>query len=255
MFQTFMTRSVLRDPATDGNAGGGQGTGAAAPPNAGAPAFDPTAFKAELMGEFNRTLNGFAKTWKGDLQKMIPAQVAPVDPSNNGDHQPTHGDNKDPNFLLLKKELDTNRNAMKMMSEEIGSLKSMNLKTEQEKMDTQRDMTIAEALSGFALANETTAKDARKIFSGEIKWSTNFDKWVGPDDVTPADEYIKTQVKARQNWLATVETNPTGARPAGGVSGSKSWTLDDIDRMDTLTPADQDSLRTFIQQVHAQSRS
>ena len=36
----------------------------------GVPAFDPTAFRTEIMSEFNKTLNGFAASLKKDMAKL-----------------------------------------------------------------------------------------------------------------------------------------------------------------------------------------
>jgi hypothetical protein len=262
----FMTRSPLRDPDPIPAGGGASAAPAGGQPNPGAaPAFDAAAFKLDLMGEVNKTLNGFAKTFKGDLQKLIQPTATITDP----DPDPTHvspiddaalaGMKPEAQIKLLRQQLEKRDKATadilkdfeRRQKESETQLKAAANK----EFELSRDNAISDALSGVRLANEKTAKDARKLFRDELQWSTDYKKFVGPDGVTAADEYIKSELKARPNWLAPVETSPAGARPSGvNGNGSREWQTEDIDRLWTLPLAEQKSLLDFIANTHAASQ-
>src|ERR1700674_2385519 len=77
MLFNSVNRGSLMDP--DPGAGGGADPAGG---NPGAVTFDPAAFKTEILGEFNKTLNGFAKSLKADFTKLVtpPKAADSVDP-------------------------------------------------------------------------------------------------------------------------------------------------------------------------------
>src|ERR1700736_1659458 len=67
-----------------------------APGGGGSPAaFDPGAFKTEMMAEFNKAMNGFGKTIKGDIAKLFKDAKPTEPPPDGGDPPP--GDPPKPN--------------------------------------------------------------------------------------------------------------------------------------------------------------
>ncbi len=121
----------------------------------------------------------------------------------------------------------------------VNSEKAMRVKAE-------RDAIGSKALGGIKWAEAQNADDAFEILVPKIKFSEELGKWVGPDDVTPAGDWIRAQALARKSWQAPVETNPAGAKPGAHTNGSGKWTLDDLngDRFYSLSPADQQAART-----------
>lgn len=232
----FWLRSPLFEEAGEG-AGGGGGAGAGDKPGA----FDPVAFKAEILGEFNRTINGALKGLKSDITKLIkPAEGSGEGSGGEGGGQGEGGgeggqgkpDAKyrqlETRFKTLETQLTTERQARET--------------AETRGRNADRDRAVQQALSSFQFADAAAGKDAFDLHRGAVKWSEE-GVLVGPDD-QPLEDFIKTSMGNKQYLLAPREVGGAGARRPGQAA-SRAFTLDDIDNPN-LSAEDKTKLRQQI---------
>lgn len=233
----FVNRFPLRD--ADPAPGGG---GAGAPPG-----FDMAAFKAELLGEIRKDLNGIAKSLKTDILKAVkPAEGSPpadptADPQTPG--SPPIDPKQDP---VLNAELVKLRREMAARDKKVDELIASN---------TSKDAAIKESnrLSAFKTAvDEISFKDAN---SKNLFFKANVADIVYDDDgqvvaktadgLITVSEYVKSQASLTPSLLAPVGGGGAGAKGGGnpgginaGLSFSKDLKPEDIAKWTAQQTAD-----------------
>lgn len=265
MLYRLVAGGPLRDPAEpsagggNGAPAGGNGAGAGTPTPGGG--FDPAAFRTEIMNEFNKTLNGFAKNLKTDFAKMIPQQAQPATAAVGQDPDPAAGNGNGagnngnaqmtPEMRQLANELARFRREAETQKTELQKLREENNAEKQKRLEAQRDRTITEAWAGTNWASSVLAKDALKLIVPELQW-TEDGQLVGPNGTTPAEEYAREWLAARPHYLKPVDAGSAGARAAQGQNGRRAWSLDDLEpsKFKSLTPQQQKELQDFVASMY-----
>ena len=235
----------LRDEAGDGTgAGGGTGTSGAGTGTSGG--FDAAAFKTEIMGEFNRALNGALKGLKNDFTKLVQSSRSEGDGqggegtgsgTGTSDTSDTHKTQPDAKSRALETE-------MKKLRERLDSETKARETAETARRNSERDRQVQQALAGYQFADASAAKDAFEIHRGAVKWSEDGAALLGPDDQS-LEDWIKGSMSNRKYLLAPEPASGAGARP-GGKTGSRKFTLEDIDNISKLSAEDQQKLRQDV---------
>lgn len=177
--------------------------------------FDPVAFRAELrteiMGEFNKTLNGFSKTFKADIVKLV---TPPKPPDTPPPADPPPGDTK----------IDPAVNAeMQKLARQVATLTQQNAERETafqreqaSRLETERQAAITGEISKIPWKDDASRALFQKGIQGDIKRDEDgnliADTATGP--ITFSD-YIKGQAELLPSLLQAKGTGGTGASNAG----------------------------------------
>jgi hypothetical protein len=211
-------------------------------------AFDPVTFKADLLGEFRKDLNGALKGLKNDFMKLVqPKPAEPPAPGGGDPPPPVAGDpppgGKTPAENALALELKNYRVASEAR---IKALETANLETAQKAEKTDRESKVRSELGKYKYADDNARETAFRIFSGDVQRAE--DGSLVANEL-PYDKYIETELASKHPYLlAPKDTGSAGAR--GGKSpGGKKWDLDrDLkpENFSKLTPQEQAELRQTI---------
>lgn len=228
----FWLRSPLFEEAPPDGAPGGGGN----PPPV---AFDPVAFKADILGEFNKGINAIAKQLKA-IKPDPPAPPPPADPPNPGDGNDLK--NMDP---ALAAEIRALRRQNKELTDVVTTIKTESQQTKAEAETKELQSILRTKLAKFKLADESAQGDAFEIFAPKVKRDEE-GRIVGHDG-TPLDQYLDEQLKTRQYLFAPKDVGGAGARNGGrGNGGTRTFSLEDIDNIKNLSAEDQAKLRSQI---------
>ncbi len=238
----FHLRSPLFAEAGEGEAGG---AGAAS----GAVTFDPVAFKAEILGDFNKTLNGFAKTLKTDFSKMLtPAQAAASTAATatgegEGQAAATHTAQaqKSPKEIAAERE-------NKQLIERLAALETENAANKATAMKESMDNALRQSMGGIEFFDGNAQNDVFNLIRSQIVRDDNGNV-TGPAGEA-VSEYVKDFVKSRPNFLKQKDVGAAGARTGNQRGASKRvWTFDDLEptKFNSLKPEEQKELRDFVQ--------
>lgn len=188
----------LRDP--EPGAGGGDG----------APAFDPVKFKAEIMADVTKNLNGGLSRIERQLAALKPATPPPGD-DDGGDPPPDPKTGKvDPEVAKLRKQLEK-------QAADLASEKAERQKTAEAALEKERQSMIRQEIAKHGLADHSV-DDAYRYFRDEIKRDES-GELVGPEGI-PFGEFISTTVSKRANWLPPRDVDGTGAKNSPGGRGT-----------------------------------
>ena len=188
-------------------------------------AFDPTAFKAEMLMEFNKTLNGFAKTFKTDIGKMMqqPKEAAAEQQTQQQETPQTQGDGKqkDPHIAGLELQLKQSQQAFQTkLDAEIAKREAADKKAE----ETERASMIRAKLGKMNI-REDAFDDAFSVIAGQVKRSEDGSLIAGD---LPLDQYIETQLKGPKAYmLKPVDVNGSDAARGQRING-KAVTMETI---------------------------
>lgn len=224
MLEFWLRSPLFEEAPPDGPAPGG-----------GPPPFDPAAFKAEIMGEFNKGINAISKQLKAFKPDPAPALPVP-DPAPNAD--PTKPVDPEKNALLLQ---------IKRLTEDsdkrIKALETTNQETASKAETTDRESKIRSKLADYAFVNESAKETAFQLFKQAVTRSDDGALVAGD---LPFDKFIETELPGSHAYLlAPKDVSGSGARK-GGQSGPRKFTLEDIDNIKTLPAEDQLKLRQEI---------
>jgi hypothetical protein len=201
------------DPAP---AGGGSGT---------APGFDIAAFKADILGDIRKDLNGIAKDLKKEIAKMSkPAEPPPptdpiTDPPQDPASPPATPKSTDP---VVNSELAKQRREMSELKKSLETLTASNAAKDAALKESNRVNVFNAAL------NEISFKDAqsKSLFSkaniGDIVFDEDGQivaKGVDGSFVT-VQEYVKSQASLNPSLLAPQGGGGAGARSGSGVGSA-----------------------------------
>lgn len=250
-------KSPLFEEAGEGTgAGGGSGAGAG---NSGAASFDPAAFKAEILGEFNKTINGFGKTLKNDFTKLVeglkPAAGAGAGAGSgagSGDGAGTGSGTGD--GAGAGKGADPEKNALlleiKKLKQEsdirIKALEDENKTTKQNAEAMARDKALGDALGKFEFITPEARNTAAQLLRNAIQ-RTDDGEFVAGD--LPLDKYVETELPAKHAYLLKAkDVSGANARP-GKAGGGKKWDLNTVlmpENFSKLSPAEQAEVRQAV---------
>jgi hypothetical protein len=187
------------------------------PAGGGAPAFDKDAFRAEIFGEFDKRFNGFSKSLKTDIAKLLPKPAG--EGGEGGDPPPGDDKTKPTGDLKLQRKLD-------QLEKDLANERAAREKTEASAKETNRRSEISKALNGIPFANEKAALAAQRLFDADVRYNEAGELVAGPDEL-PVGDYIKAQMREHEYLLAPKQTGGSGANP-GKQGAGKALTLDDI---------------------------
>jgi hypothetical protein len=226
------------DPA----AGGGDLAGGDPKPGA----FDPAAFKADLLTELRKDLNGITKGLKLEIQKLAPKVVDPpavvVDPPAVVD--PPGGPVKTPGENAIALELKNYRAASELR---IKALETTNLETATRAEKTDRESRIRSELAKYPLVNDKARETAFRLFNSEVARSEDGSLVANG---LPFEKFIETELPASHAYLLKpLDLGGGGARPGNGTGGAKKFDLDrDLQPVNfqKFTPAEQAAIRQQV---------
>ncbi len=244
----FVSRGSLMDadPAPAGD-------GAGANPNPGAIPFDPVAFKAEILGEFRKDINGGIKGLKTDFAKMLAdlKPAAPPAPPANGDpNEPPAS--KDPalNAALLevkqlKAKFETSQESFKALeAREVAALAKAE-STERQAMLRDTVGKILEA-KGFEFQGTRAQADFLRLVSPEMERSEDGALIAGG---LPLDKYVESLLTGDAKYMLKGKAvGGAGSRDGKPGTGARRWTLADLEPVAfaKLTPQEQTDARNAV---------
>jgi hypothetical protein len=184
----------------------------------GGGAFDPVAFEKKMTDTMNATFNGFAKSLKTEISKMIP-KPKDGDAGDGGDPPPVDDKGKPVGDPKLQRKLD-------QLEKDLANERAAREKTEASAKETNRKAAISAALNGIQFANDRAAIAAQRLFDADVRYNDAGELVAGPDEM-PVGDYIKAQMRDHEYLLAPKQTGGSGANP-GKQGAGKALTLDDI---------------------------
>jgi hypothetical protein len=184
-------------------------------------------------------LNGLDKRYSKEFKTIQDRLGAP-----NPEPTPSPEPNPNPNPNPADPKTRQLEAQMRKLQEQLDGEKKARETAETRGRNADRDRAVQQALSGFQFADAAAAKDAFELHRGAVKWSED-GVLLGPDD-QPLDDWIKASMGTKQYLLAPREVGGSGSRKAGGHSAGRPFTLDDIDKISTLSAEDQTKLRQQI---------
>lgn len=199
-------RAVLRDAAGDGGDGGG-----------GAPAFDPAKFRAEIMADVTKSLNGGLSRIERQLAGL--KTPAPAPETDGGDGGGDSGEKVDPKIKALEKQLAK-------LNESLANADKARTETEKAAAEKERQALIRSELAKAGLADHAV-DDAFRYFRDEIRRNEAGELVAGAEE-TPFGEFIAKTVQAKPHWLPAKAVNGTGATAGSGGRGGKVFDIDGI---------------------------
>lgn len=238
----MLIRSPLFEEA-DPAAGGGGG---------GAPAFDPVAFKTEIVGEVNKALQGALKANKNDIAKLFegfrakppndppPGDPPPAEPPVGG--KPPIDPALNARMQQYERENAAAKAAIDALTKERDTEKASNL-------EKDRVAAVKDALSGVPFKDEASRQLFFDANIGKVKRDDDGNLVVETDaGLLPAKDYLKTRAESMDSLMAPIGTGGAGAKGANGLPGGRrgNWTLEDIGRIHSMKPEEQASLRAWI---------
>jgi hypothetical protein len=204
MRNKFFLMEEAGDPA-----GGGGGT-----------QFDAAAFRTEIFSALDGKLNGFAKSLKTELTKLVTKPAGEGGEGGDPPPDPKPGESKQSaSELKMQRELEK-------MRKDLDAERAARSETEAKSKETNRKAAISAALNGIPFANEKAALAAQRLFDADVRYNEAGELVAGPDE-QPVGDYIKAQMREHEYLLAPKQTGGSGANP-GKQGAGKAFTLDDI---------------------------
>lgn len=194
----------------DGSDGGGGG-------------FDPVRFKAEIMADVTKSLNGGLSRIERQLAGLkTPAPAPPKADGDDdgGDPAPDpKGAQADPKLKALERQIAK-------LNESLEGERKARTETEKAASEKERQALIRSELAKAGLADHAV-DDAFRYFRDEIRRSDSGELVAGADE-TPFGEFIAKTVQAKPHWLPAKAVNGTGANPGTPGRGGKAFDMDGI---------------------------
>ncbi|CAB4130789.1 hypothetical protein UFOVP130_34 [uncultured Caudovirales phage] len=215
-------RGPVMEEAPGEQGGGGGGTG-----------FDPVKFKADLMAEFNKGMNGALKNLKTELTKKPEGEGTP-------EPEPEPGKAKDPAAARFERELAKLRGDLE--TERKGRVEA----TEQARQE-KRVTTLTNELAKLGIQPDRI-KSALRSVDPDIKFADD-GTLVGDDDA-PLTDYLATWIKGNEHFLPPKQVGGAGASAGTGRGESK---IDINDIRPGMKAEDMAAVRAEIARVAAQT--
>lgn len=235
----FAVSSPLFDEAGDGNTGGG-GAGAGSPG-----AFDQAAFKAELMGEINKTINGSLKTLKADFAKLVtPPKTDPPAQQDPPAADAKDGKAVDPEKNALMLELKTLKTSF---TDKFKQLEEQKAAADKKADEAERDSLIRSELGKYSFAPGKAAETAFALVKAAVTRAE--DGTLVANDL-PLGKYIETELPTNHAYLlAARDIGSAGGRPGNKTpGGGKQFSEADLEPavFDKKSPAEKAAIRQWV---------
>lgn len=216
--------------------------------------FDAAAFKAEIMAEMNKGLNGAFKSLKGEIAKMLKPESPPPNPPSDPPADPPADPKIDP---ALNARLQALERTNKTLAEEVTAAKKAREEAENKQRETSRQSTIRDVLAGIEFRDDAARKDAYKVIAGDIVYDDDGNLIASTDKgAVSAEEHIKAYFadNSRAYMLAPKGGGGSGAKPgtrqAGG--GYVPRITDDVSK---LTPEQREVYRQHVASTMLEAQS
>lgn len=205
----------LRDGAGgDGADGGGGGTG-----------FDPeafkTSFKAEILGEVTKQLNGGLSRLEKTIKAMTGGGGSGGDGGGTGGNG---GDGGDPGGGDPKPSTKEARELAKLRAD-LDAEKKSRIETESRAREANRISTLRSELAKHVDPKKLDA--AVRIFGPDVRVLEDGSIVAGADE-SPVGEYLAEAIKQHEYLLLPVQTGGAGATAGNGRRGPAPLTMDQI---------------------------
>lgn len=244
----------------------GEGTGAG-----GGSTFDPVAFKAELLADLRKDLNGISKSLKTDISKSIKdiltagsggqgqgqgeGQGSGNGQQGQGEGQQGQGETKiDP---ALNARLQALERTNKTLADEVTAAKKAREEAENKQRETSRQSTIRDVLAGIEFRDDAARKDAYKVIAGDIAYDEDGNLVASTDKgAVSAEEHIKAYFadNSRAYMLAPKGGGGSGARPGTRQNGG-GYTPRITDDITKLTPEQREVYRQHVATTMLEAQS
>lgn len=206
--------------------------------------FDAAAFKADLLAEIRKDLNGIAK----DLKKTLKPETPPPNPDPpNPDPNPPNPDSKiDP---ALNARLQALERTNKQLSDEVTAAKKAREEAEGKQRETSRQSTIRDVLAGIDFRDEAARKDAYKVVASDIAYDDDGNLVATTDKgAVSAEEYIKGYFadQSRAYMLAPKGGGGSGAKGGGSARNGGGYVPRITDDVSKLTPEQRTIYREAV---------
>lgn len=180
----------LRDAAAEGGDGGG--------------GFDPVKFRAEIMADVTKNLNGGLSRIERQLAALKPVATPPPGDEGGGEGggESAPGEKVDPKLKALERQLAK-------LNEALANSDKARLETEKAAAEKERLSLIRTELSKHGLADHAV-DDAFRFFRDEVKRNESGELVAGQDE-TPFADFVKSTVERRAHWLPPKQVGGTGA--------------------------------------------
>lgn len=212
MFNRFLC-GPLREVAGEGT--GGTGAAATTPPT-----FDPAAFKTELMGEVNKTLNGFAGSLKKDIGKFFEPkeQTQTTTQQTTTTEAATTEAPKDVKTVAeVNGELVKLRKALETLTTENANSKKAAEDSEKKRLDTERIAAVDNVLADIQFASPKAREQFRAAYAGQVVRDDDgnliVQTYKGP---VAYKDYLTSEADASPHFLA-----PQGSGGSGATAGAR----------------------------------
>ena len=211
----FVSRFPLMD-ADPAAAGGGSGT---------APGFDIAAFKADILGDIRKDLNGIAKDLKKEIAKMSkPAEPPPpTDPITDPPQDPASPPNPaKPQDPVVNSELAKHRREMADMKKALDSLTASNAAKDAALKETNRQSAFRAALDEISFKDANSKNLFSKASIGDIVYDDDGNIVAKAQDgsFVTVQEFVKSQAALNPSLLAPQGGGGAGARSGSGVGSA-----------------------------------
>lgn len=237
----------------------GEGTG-------GGGGFDAAAFKAELLADLRKDLNGITKSLKTDISKSIKELLTAGtgqgtgtgDGGNNGSGGTGSGQGEgtgsgtgegtkiDP---ALNARLQALERTNKQLSDEVAAAKKAREEAEGKQRETSRQSTIRDVLAGIDFRDEAARKDAYKVVASDIAYDDDGNLVATTDKgAVSAEEYIKGYFadQSRAYMLAPKGGGGSGAKGGGSARNGGGYVPRITDDVSKLTPEQRTIYREAV---------
>ncbi len=236
--------------------------------------FNPTAFKAEIMGEVNKSINGAVKASNKEIEKMFQKFALPTHAGGAGDNAADGAGNNagaagnagtgdaaaGNNALKIDPATAVELRNLKRQNEELQrqwtDMKAEANQTRAQAEEKERHATVqAHLASKYKFYDQTAFEDALVVFRSQIKRNED-GKLTGPDG-TPMEPFIEESMRTKQYLLAPKDAGAAGARQGSGRSGARQYSLDDLDldKFRALKSDEQAALRKQVSDAALASMS
>lgn len=217
MIQFEFRRQLMDAVADEGSSGGGTAAGSGQTGTGDAPQFDPAKFRAEILAEFNRTINGAIKNLKVELSKKAETSAAADAPSAPDDTaQPAA---RDPKVAALERRLAD-------LTAKLEAEQKRREETERAAREKERAAAIRSALSRFQFAKPSGLEAAFRLVESDIRYGE--DGALETPDGSSLDEYIAAKIEREYDYLLAPKPAAGAGASPGGRRGTQTIDLNDI---------------------------
>lgn len=260
----MFNRNFLMGPLRDSDpnpAGGGGGSDPAAPAQP-VTAFDPDAFKAEILSNLDKKVNSINNETKkqfqaltgqfGTLTKILEG-LKPAQPSNDPAPEPSAQPaasappaSREPNppaqpasqpqhqSVMDAPEYQAMQRRFREMEDKMKRTEEAAKKKEEAAMKQEVDNTLTSSIGKHRLSYDRAPQDLFSLLRTNIVRGED-GLIYGPDGMT-VDEYVKQEIAARPTFIPPKVVNGAGAQPAIPIPTPTGHVVDDSIIKPGMTP-------------------